>query len=221
MKSLFLNLLLTCLMILSLHAKHIDSLKIVPTNPTSVDTVKVIAFTVHGTSSCHLTTSYFEFTDDIIVVHAGHFRGPWTLLCYSIDTLVFGVLEPGNYEVNYHLMDISLTVTHDIDTISFTVREAIGIQQIARQKSEISIYPIPASTYATIKLPENISHSVHSGFIAMLQVFNIHGRQTHTQNIPDGQQELQLDVSAWPPGIYLLRVKAVNGITVDGKVMVR
>ncbi len=41
------------------------------------------------------------------------------------------------------------------------------------------------------------------------------------QNIPDGQQQLQLDVSAWPPGIYLLRVKAMNGITVDGKVMVQ
>ena len=56
---------------------------------------------------------------------------------------------------------------------------------------------------------------------ATLYVFNIHGQQIHTHKIPDGQQELQLDVSAWPPGVYLLRVKAMNGITVDGKVVVK
>jgi hypothetical protein len=233
MKKLFPTLMLACLMALSLHAKHIDSLKIIPKTPTSVDTVKVVAFTVHGTSGCQLTTSLIEFTDDIIVAHAGHFRGPWTLLCYSVDTLILGVLEPGSYELHYHLMDTSLTITYNIDTTSFTVSEANGIRNFANKNSHILIYPIPASAYTIIKLPESVSRNGHNGFMAhttvwhhwikdaTLHVFNIHGQQTHTQKIPDGQQELQLNVSAWPPGIYLLRVNAANGITVDGKVMVR
>ena len=98
---------------------------------------------------------------------------------------------------------------------------------------QLEVYPNPAGSYATIKLPESVSRSGHNGFMthttvwhhwikdATLHVFNIHGQETHTQKIPDGQQQLQLDVSAWPPGIYLLRVKAMNGITVDGKVVVR
>jgi hypothetical protein len=98
---------------------------------------------------------------------------------------------------------------------------------------QLEVYPNPAGAYATIKLPESVSRHGHNGFMshttvwhhwikdASLHVFNIHGQQIHTQNIPDGQQQLQLDVSAWPPGVYLLRVKAMNGIMVDGKVMVR
>jgi hypothetical protein len=98
---------------------------------------------------------------------------------------------------------------------------------------QLEVFPNPASAYATIKLPESVSRSGHNGFMthttvwhhwikdATLHVFNIHGQQIHTQSIPDGQQQLQLDVSAWPPGVYLLRVKAMNGITVDGKIMIQ
>jgi hypothetical protein len=98
---------------------------------------------------------------------------------------------------------------------------------------QLEVFPNPAGSYATIKLPESVSRSGHNGFMAhttvwhhwikdaTLHVFNIHGQQIHTQHIPDGQQQLQLDVSAWPPGVYLLRVKAMNGITVDGKLMIQ
>jgi hypothetical protein len=103
-----------------------------------------------------------------------------------------------------------------------------------KQKTQqLEVFPNPAGSYATIKLPESVSRSGHNGFMAhttvwhhwikdaTLHVFNIHGRQIHAQKIPDGQQQLQLDVSAWPPGVYLLRVKAMNGITVDGKLMIQ
>ena len=232
MKKLFPTLLMACLMALSLHAQ-IDSLKIIPTSPTNNDTIKVIASVWVASSPCFLKTSSVEVLDDTIKVMASYFSGPFMLNCYSIDTLILGVFEPAIYELHYYSMDTSFTVAYYIDTISFTVREATGIRHIDREKAEILIYPIPASAYATIKLPENISRSGHNGFMAhttvwhhwikdaTFHIFNIHGQQIHTQKIPDGQQEIQLDVSAWPPGVYLLRVKAMNGITVDGKMVVR
>ena len=153
MKKIYTTLLLACLMTFSLHAFQIDSLKIIPTSPTSNDTIKVIAFTTHASSGCPLTRSSVEFIDDTIIVRASHTLGPWQTICHSTDTLILGMLEPGNYELHYHLMDTSLTVTLDIVTISFTVIQAIGIQHIETQNSEIVIYPIPATSEVTIKLP--------------------------------------------------------------------
>jgi hypothetical protein len=117
MKKLFPSVLFVFLMTLSAQAVYVDSLKIIPTNPTSVDTVKVIAFTTLVSSPCPLKTSSVEVIDDTIKVRASHNLGPFWLFCNSIDTLILGVFEPGNYELHYHLMDTTFTVTYDIDTI--------------------------------------------------------------------------------------------------------
>lgn len=93
------------------------------------------------------------------------------------------------------------------------------VNSIAIQPNPVTlleIFPNPADHRVILKFPDITNHSQ-----AKLEVFNIHGRQTHTQHIPSGQQALQLNVNTWPPGMYMLRVKAANGVMLDGKVVVR
>ena len=190
MKKIFPTLMLACLMALSLHAQ-IDSLKIIPNSPTSDDTVKVIAFTTHGSVPCFLTTSTVNLVDETIVVQAWHFRGPWTLVCYSIDTLEFGMLEPGNYELHYQLFDTTSTEPYAIDTISFTVHEVIGIRHTASRQPEISVYPIPAGNELTLKLPfPNTGYFIEFYTHLGNRIKSVYtGKETvniRLNNIPDG-----------------------------------
>jgi polyhydroxybutyrate depolymerase len=80
----------------------------------------------------------------------------------------------------------------------------------------IHAFPNPAGNTLILDFP-----AFDRPVAATLEVYNLHGQPIHSQNISDLQHQTILDVNAWPPGMYLLRVKAMNGITVNGKVMVR
>jgi hypothetical protein len=195
MKKLFPSVLFVFLMTLSAQAVYVDSLKIIPTNPTSVDTVKVIAFTTLVSSPCPLKTSSVEVIDDTIKVRASHNLGPFWLFCNSIDTLILGVFEPGNYELHYHLMDTTFTVTYDIDTILFTVQQASGLQFIDNQDPEIFIYPVPATTEITIKLPYS-----NDGY--HIEIYSNIGQRIKTTYTK--KEAISIDLSDIPGGLYYI-----------------
>jgi hypothetical protein len=46
---------------------------------------------------------------------------------------------------------------------------------------------------------------------ATVQVFDIAGRLVENLQIPEGEESLMVDVSTYPPGIYVLHWKGVNG----------
>lgn len=111
------TLLLTFFLTGNLKAQTIDSLKIIPTNPTTNDTVKVITYTTFPNSSCNLTGSSINIIDSTINVYASHFQGGWPSICNSIDTLTIGKFNARTYELQYHLTDTAPPTTYDIDTI--------------------------------------------------------------------------------------------------------
>ena len=173
----------------------IDSLKIIPTNPTSVDTVKVVAYVWVASTPCSLKSSSVEVIDDTIKVMASYNSGPFMLFCYSIDTLIMGVFEPGNKELHYYYMDTTFTETWDIDTILFTVQQASGLQFIDNRDPEILIYPVPATTEITIKLPYP-NDGYHIGIYS-----NIGQRikTTYTE-----KEAISVDLSDIPGGLYYI-----------------
>ncbi|HOW24201.1 MAG TPA: T9SS type A sorting domain-containing protein [Bacteroidales bacterium] len=51
-----------------------------------------------------------------------------------------------------------------------------------------------------------------------LEIYDIYGRRWHSQVIPAGGKEKEIDVSALPPGMYVVRV-VIEGQTVSGKLV--
>lgn len=51
-----------------------------------------------------------------------------------------------------------------------------------------------------------------------LEIYDIYGRRWHSQGIPAGGKETEIDVSALPPGMYVVRM-VIEGQVVSGKVL--
>lgn len=176
-------------------AMPIDSLKIIPANPTSVDTVKVIAYVWVASTPCFLDSLTVEVYDDTIKVLASYFGGSFQTFCKSIDTLSLGVFDPGDYELHYHYMNTSFTVPWDIDTILFTVQQASGLHYIEKREPEIFVYPVPATTEITVKLPYP-NDGYHIGLYS-----NIGQRikSTYTE-----KELISINLSDLPGGLYYI-----------------
>ncbi len=193
MKSLFTTLLFTCLLTFSLHAQQINNLIIIPSSPTTIDTVKVVALTGHSTTPCRMASSTVEVIDTTIVVNAFHAFGQLPTLCQSYDTTILGVLNPGNYELHFHLINDNYQHTWDIDTISFTVVEHVGIWQIVNPDSEIAIFPIPTGNELTIQLPPK-----NTGYL--IKIYSHLGREITA--IFTRKEVVTIDLSDLPGGMF-------------------
>ncbi|HIA37586.1 MAG TPA: hypothetical protein EYN89_12860, partial [Flavobacteriales bacterium] len=118
--TLFTSMLLTCLTS-NLTAQVTDSLEIIPANPTTTDTVKVICYTtwmsvVPGQPCGYpLLNSSLNINNNEIDVYKtpldsvdSNYIVLW-VLCNSIDTITVGRLNAGTYDLTYHLGSISDT----------------------------------------------------------------------------------------------------------------
>ncbi|HLG36116.1 MAG TPA: T9SS type A sorting domain-containing protein [Bacteroidia bacterium] len=194
----------------------IDSLKIIPTNPTTNDTVKVISYTHWGINPCLLTSSSINTVNDSITVVAIHGGFGNLQPCSSIDTLTIGVLNAGNYELIYYLPDTFWAVVFDIDTIIFTVQQASGLNQIDNSDQRIKIFPNPATTEVTINFGKAARYDV--------QVCNVVGevlmhRALTPNPSPSGEGSASIDVSKFTPGIYFITITDEEGNRMVRKVV--
>jgi hypothetical protein len=74
------------------------------------------------------------------------------------------------------------------------------------------IFPNPADQYINIRYP--ILDTRYSLFI-----YDLFGRKQDEIIIPKGQQELRIDISAYPAGIYVAVVKDEKGTVARGKLV--
>jgi len=131
------------------YTSSIDSLKIIPNNPTSQDEVMIICKYVLPQSSCKLDSFTFSISNNEINIDADHSMGSAMFPCYnSSDTISLGNLAIGNYTLRYILFAYSGSVFYDSDTanINFTVTENSGIDDKKGVHQNISIYPNPVQT---------------------------------------------------------------------------
>lgn len=148
--------LIKLLIFSSVYSQQIDSVFLIPQNPTDTDYVKLIAYTTFGTSSCECVykesfivnnPSLPEFS---IHVQDFHQPGPYMAICNHFDT-VFNTypnyLYPGIYNLTYYCYSIHYNVFIDSVTISFEVTPALAV------KNNVSSWP--SGIYMTILETEN------------------------------------------------------------------
>lgn len=187
-------------------AQTIDSLKIIPTNPTTADTIKVIIYTFYSTSPCGLDTIAFDTIGNQILVSATAQLFDGAAPCYSIDTLTIGLLNAGDYELICDLSTDTPQTIYDTDTIYFTVQLANGLQLIDNPDQRIKIYPNPANNWLTVSVKKSILGKIK------IEAFDLASKLVLVDNQPLQNEFLQVNVSSIiNNGIYLFKLTFPDG----------
>lgn len=181
----------------------IDSLTIIPTNPTTNDTVKVIGHTNFLTGTCFLIGSSINFNNETITVGVSHYIGGWPGICNSIDTLTIGKLNAASYELHYLLSDTLGPTTHDIDTIMFTVQQLNKLQLTDNSDEILKIYPNPTTTELNIDLNTLLTNKYQFDFYSVL------GQKIKTVNTDE--DSVSIDISNFKDGVYFIAITDGHG----------
>ena len=131
----------------SLNAQYlgnIDSLKLLPDNPTQTDTVKVICYITFGSSSCILDSSILIINNSQITISAYYTIGFESTICNSIDTIVIGKLDTGYYQLNYNVVKENNNPTFYSDSLNFTISSSNSIYE-EKSNAYFKISPNPLS----------------------------------------------------------------------------
>jgi hypothetical protein len=175
---------------------NIQSLFIIPSNPTTQDIVKVVAETVFPSGGCELTWSTNNILNGTIDVYAQHTLGMMTYICTSIDTITLGTLESGDYNLLYHLSCTPFPTGSDLDSIYFTVQTYTG-WETKNPQLPFTLYPNPVHDIVTIQWTNNTSD-------AEIVVVDMQGREQARLASNLGQAEM--DISHLAKGVYFIRL---------------
>ncbi|MDO5614996.1 MAG: zinc-dependent metalloprotease [Cruoricaptor ignavus] len=80
--------------------------------------------------------------------------------------------------------------------------ENLAVTSETVSKSDISVYPNPANNYIYIKLKNN----------NVLKIYNTSGQLVHSATLSKGENKI--DISTFPPGIYLLTTSSGNSLKI-------
>jgi hypothetical protein len=101
----------------------------------------------------------------------------------------------------------------------------VGIDE-ARQNPEttkLKVYPNPSDERITIELPKYLVRKssgqgmtantiYHQWTEVRLEVFDLHGQLMFCEAVPQQKKSITLNVSSWPPGMYLARLVFMNEV---------
>lgn len=204
MKHLRLFIFLTlCSVSLPLWAHTIDSLAILPSNPTSADQIQVVCYSTFTSGGCDLTNFSVTISGTQISVQATHIVGMLAVICNRIDTLSIGQLPAGTYLLNYQLYDTLQQNIADIDTISFVVGPSNGVSEAVSDNPGILPYPNPGNGWLGFSGLESLRAPLQCN------VYSAQG-QLLKQAILAGATS-KIDVGGLPTGVYRAVLQSADG----------
>ena len=95
-------------------------LEIVPANPKEGDEIKVVGKAIFTSGGCNLIDKSVTINGSMIYVSTMHEMGMLTYICNSTDTISFGKLHWGKYQLIFTTQANTLNCL-DTDTLSFVV----------------------------------------------------------------------------------------------------
>jgi len=113
------------------------------------------------------------------------------------------------------------------DVISGIREPALGTEKV-----KMKVYPNPGRSSITVQMPECIQLQTSTEHLnvttvfhqwnkdLVLEVFDTWGKKVKEMMITPSKKEINLDVSGWPPGVYLLRLLHKQQAVSTAKLMV-
>jgi hypothetical protein len=195
MRTLLLTTLSLIVFNLSVNAQYINSLSIYPANPTTNDSIYLIASCYFQSGTCDQKTLNYSIINETIDCDALHCIGMLTYICYDEDTFSIGKLPAGNYNYRYFVNAgfgfnpcTPGIVPGPSDSLNFTVTTASGISNPSYQ--EFIFGPNPCSDFLEIKYYSNEEKQVAiidmTGKICLQEVKAGNNIQISTNDIASG-----------------------------------
>jgi hypothetical protein len=194
---------------------YIGDITIIPTNPTTNDSVKIVTKTITPNRGSKMSYSYAQQLDTYFDLVGYFWQGVIPGTKTFFDTTNVGVLKAGTYYINYTAYSsISVTTRLVNDTNSakkvFMVSTPIGLENL--NGGDISIYPNPFSRQTIIQTET----SFHN---ATLIVSNLLGEVVvQIENINGGEIFFNRDNLA--NGLYCIQLTQDNKIMTTKKIII-
>ena len=191
----------------------IDSLKILPENPTNEDIVYVVCFTT--VPSCWVTVEPYKVTvnADEIKVDATYYLNGSNCDNYKsyTDTIKLGKLGEGSYKLKAYnnvlggYKDYSNTSNNEIE---FHVRSILNGFNMIDNVPKLSVYPNPCQEFVFVDLG-----SITDRREVTIQIIDICGQVVYNKEYEeDHPQDIRLKVmlTEIPRGIYFVKANYGN-----------
>lgn len=179
----------------------IDSVQILPANPTDGDSVKLVYYTTFATGPCSLDTFIYSQQDTSIYIMLNYAVGDFTAICHSVDTINLGLFQSGNYFATSALTIGLLQAIFDMDSTSFAITKTLSVSDNFNQGKSIVLYPNPVTDIVHIK---NLESST------MLRVYNIVGQVIYQAQFKANENNV-IETHNWSPSLYWFEMTDEKG----------
>ncbi|MEN9331994.1 MAG: hypothetical protein RLZZ94_1084 [Bacteroidota bacterium] len=209
MKSRSLLIALTACLLLNAksNAQFINNMSIYPVNPTTNDSVYLIASSYFQSGTCNQKTLNYSIINEYIDCDALHCVGMLTYICYDEDTFSVGKLPAGNYIYRYTVNAgfgfnpcTPGIVPGPTDSLSFTVTSTSGIDN--HIFPELVVGPNPCSDFIEIKCYSNEEKQV--------SIIDMTGKICQSENLSGNH--IRINTNNITSGLYILRVQSQSTI---------
>lgn len=193
-------LLLNCI---TTQAQWINSLTVVPSNPTTSDQVKILANLSFSAGPCDDHTQFLSSLGSTYSASALHCLGMLSFICNHTDTFSLGQLAGGSYKFFFNVNEgggpspcSPGIVPGPFDSVSFVVTAPTGIKENHIELTQLKY----DETSRILKLDfEKIPIN------ACIQILSLDGKVIETAALTSTENLLQLKSVA--RGIYLLKIQ--------------
>lgn len=203
-KSIFLLVLLAGCLSIPAKSQWIQSLTITPANPTTTDTIIILAECTFPSGGCSEYTQTLSVNGTDIFASALHCLGPLSFICPYTDTIQLNPLPAGVYTFHFQLDAGSGNVpcTPGIipgpnDSLIFIVSPAVGFDEFISQ-DEIYVYPNPVHDNFQLKGAEKFKYPL------FVQIYSSEGKLFNSANVH--HPEKTIEVKNLPSALYQVRI---------------
>ncbi len=201
-KKTFTRSLLTGLILLTNHLyaqlPAIDSLKLIPANPTSNDALQVICYTTFPYGGCEVNNIHSEQQGNDILLMLDYNIGMAAYICHSVDTISIANPGAGDFQLITSITTNENDVMDDIDTLEFHIEPYLELPEYA--STDLLVYPNPVKNELRLKTDLTF---------VKLEILSLTGEQIRLiESVPDN---LLIDVSNLKKGVYLVVATNRNG----------
>ena len=191
------------------HAQWIQSINLVPSNPSSTDTIRAIVNSDFPSGGCDQSSEMVLVNGNNIDAYTIHCLGVLSFICNDTDTFLFGPLPSGNYTFRLQLDMGGLPspctpgiIPVQTDSISFVVGPATGTGEYI-SSDEITLSPNPASGFITVRSFSDLN------FPLRMQIFSVDGKKAGEFQVANNLTET--DIRFLPAGHYHVQLTTAAG----------
>lgn len=176
----------------------IDSLKLIPANPTTNDALKVVCYTTFPYGGCGINSTHAELQGNSIFLSIDYTMGMLTYICHSVDTIPIDNPGAGTFQLTTTITTNEQDVIEDSHFLTFQIDPYLGVSEL--HAANFQTYPNPFTNELTFKT---------SFPVKKMELYSMTGQQIYFRELP--LKGSNIDLSHLQQGIYLITLTDPDG----------